>query len=194
MSGKTDPQIVCEYLQSMGIDGTNVLPTILQRLEVELAEAREQLARDGSACLGSERLLARLAVTHGIAQSLLTGNTFANAALKLSTFRLDRYLDLETGAYGSDHPDRLQLLPTALRRQAELRGRIFEPSDVVVIGDSPNDLACAKANGTRCVLVATGNYTIDQLYALGADEVLPNLADTERVMGTLIGTQAVLQD
>ncbi len=189
MSGKTDPQIVCEYLHSMGVNSTDVLPRVVQQLQVELSRARGQLAKHGRACSGGQKLLARLTGIDGIAQSVLTGNVRANAALKLSVFNLARYLDLETGAYGNDHPDRLKLLPIALRRQAELRGCSFEPSEVTVVGDSPNDLACARASGARCLLVATGAFPVDQLSTLGADAVLADLTDTELVVRLLVGSE-----
>jgi phosphoglycolate phosphatase-like HAD superfamily hydrolase len=53
---------------------------------------------------------------------------------------------------------------------------------VVVIGDTPHDVACARAIGARVIAVATGNYSEDQLRAAGADVTLPDLADTERVV------------
>lgn len=89
------------------------------------------------------------------------------------------------GAFGSDHADRNLLVPVALGRAAEHRRRTFHPGQVWVIGDSANDLACARASGARCLLVATGGAGFDELGALGPDAVLPDLGDTDRVVGLL---------
>lgn len=186
MGGKTDPQIVHEYLELMQLDDPDTLPEVLKRLELELAGAAEQLAAEGSACRGATEVLAALAADPQVAQSVLTGNIAPNAVVKLAAFGLDRWLDVEAGAFGSDHADRLELVPIALRRQRELRGRSFEPDTVWVVGDTPNDLACARAGGVRCLLVATGRFALDELAALEPEAVLPDLADTAAVVGLLI--------
>ncbi|MBW3575836.1 MAG: HAD hydrolase-like protein, partial [Actinobacteria bacterium] len=111
--------------------------------------------------------------------------TAVNAATKLAALGLDRWLDLESGAYGSDDPDRPALVPVALRRAAERRGWTLSPEDVWVVGDTPRDLECARAGGARCALVATGHTTQDDLYGLGADAVFDDLSDVEAVVKLL---------
>ncbi len=185
MSGKTDPQIVMEYLELMGIASLQVVPDILDHLALELAAAQHRLAAEGRVCTGVREVLAGLAADGRCAQSVLTGNIAANAALKLTAFGLERWLDLEAGAFGSDHADRRELVPIALARQRTLRARELAPEQVWVIGDTPNDLACARAGGVRCLLVATGRYRFDQLATLGADAVLADLGNTDDVLDVL---------
>jgi phosphoglycolate phosphatase len=188
MGGKTDPQIVREYLELMhvaDIDGR--LPLILGHLEREMAAGAGSLADGGCALPGVPELLARLAGVSGVRQSVLTGNIAPNAVVKLAAFGLDRWLDLEIGAYGSDHADRNQLVPIALERVRRLRGQVIGPEDVWVVGDTANDLACARAGGARCLLVATGRVDVSELAGLGPDAVLPDLADTEAVAALLSG-------
>ena len=72
-------------------------------------------------------------------------------------------------------------MPIALER-ARRHGIDVEAGKTWIIGDSPNDLACARAGGTQCLLVATGRPSYDELASLGADEVLHDLADVERVL------------
>jgi phosphoglycolate phosphatase-like HAD superfamily hydrolase len=187
MGGKTDPQIVHEYLQLLHVEDPSTLPEILRRLEEELAAVAHLIAAQGWVCPGIGELLPRLDAEPGIAQSVLTGNIAPNAVVKLAAFGLDRWLDLKTGAYGSDHADRRQLVPIALHRQRELRGREIGPGEVWVVGDTPSDLACARAGGARCLLVATGRPTIDELEPLGADALLADLTDTEAVVALLTG-------
>ncbi len=185
MSGKTDPQIVGEYLTLMEVDDPSTLPAVLAELERELFARRDELRAVGTVLPGVAALLARLAEAPSVHQSVLTGNIAPNALVKLAAFGLDRYLDLEAGAYGSDHADRRKLVPIALRRQRDLRQRDLSPEDVWVIGDTPNDLACARAGGARCLLVATGRYGLDDLRALAPDAVAPDCGDLERLVALL---------
>ena len=186
MSGKTDPQIVGEYLALMAVEDPTTLPAVLAHLELELAARRDEIALGGTVCPGIPELLARLDTEPSVHQSLLTGNIAPNALVKVSAFGLERFLDLEAGAYGSDHADRRRLVPIALRRQRELRGRDLSPSEVWVVGDTPNDLACARAGGARCLLVGTGRYGVDELRALGPDAVVADCCATEEVASLLL--------
>lgn len=185
MSGKTDPQIVHEYLDLMEVDEPGSVPEILHRLEWELAADRHRLAAEGSSCDGAAAVLERLDADDRVVQSVLTGNVAANAVVKLAAFGLERWLDVEAGAFGSDDADRRALVGVALARQREMRGRDVAAQDVWVVGDTPDDLACARAGGTRCLLVATGRYPVDELRGAGADAVLADLTDTERVVEIL---------
>ena len=56
---------------------------------------------------------------------------------------------------------------------------------VIVIGDTPHDIECARVAGARSIAVATGGYTVEQLREFGADDVLPDLSDTEAVLALL---------
>lgn len=182
MSGKTDPQIVREYLALMESDDPGHLPAVLEHLEAELAKAADQLAQDGEPCPGAAELLSALAADERIYLSVLTGNIAPNAVVKLAAFGLEKWLDLEVGAYGSDHEDRTALVPIALERLSALRGIELGPAETWVIGDTPRDYECARAGGARCLLVATGRYGTEELGKLGADAVLPDLTDTDAVV------------
>ena len=139
---------------------------------------------------GVVEVLARLDADPQVLQSVLTGNLAANARLKLGAFGLDRWLDLEVAATGSDDHDRTNLVPVALVKVEARYGRRLDPSDVWVVGDTPLDLACARAGGARCLLVATGRPALEELSGLGADAVVPDMADVERAVGILTGRRA----
>lgn len=188
MSGKTDPQIALEILAGMGLDaadGEHHLAGVVDRLERELAGAVELIRTRGRVLPGVEEVLGTLSDDDGVAQSVLTGNTAVNAATKLAALGLDHLLDLEIGAYGSDDRDRCALVPVALERAASRRGWQLSGRDVWVVGDTANDLACARAGGARCVLVGTGHTPVETLAGLGADAVLDDLSDTEAVIKLL---------
>jgi phosphoglycolate phosphatase len=182
MSGKTDPQIVREYLALVQSDDPAHLPAVLAHLERELAGAASQIAADGETCPGVLALLSALENDDRLHLSVLTGNIAPNAVVKLSAFGLEKWLDLEAGAYGSDHEDRRELVPIALERLASLRGVRLTPEATWVIGDTPRDFECAEAGGAHCLLVATGAYGLEELAPLGADAALPDFSDTEAVV------------
>lgn len=190
MSGKTDPQIVREYLVEMGIGETpELIESVLRGIEGHLAAAAAagELAAGGTACPGVADLLCLLAEDPSVLSTLVTGNVRPNALVKVAAFGLDRWLDLSVGAYGSDEHDRNLLVPIALERVRAERGFEADLDGVWVIGDTPRDLECARAAGVRCLLVATGRYSPADLEALGADAVLDDLTDTEAAMKVLTG-------
>lgn len=190
MMGKTDPLIAREIMSAIGLadeDAERLLPGTLAALEEELAASFEELTRKAVVMPGVEALLRTLDAEPRVHQSVLTGNLAANARLKLAAVGLDTWLDLETGAYGSDRFDREELVPVALERAERIRGLRFEPGDVWIIGDTPRDLACARAGGARCLLVATGRIGYEELSAMPADAVLEDLGDTARVLEILLG-------
>jgi phosphoglycolate phosphatase len=190
MSGKTDPLIVREYLVMMGVaESDHVMEAVLEALEAGLVRAAKAgvLEAEGAACPGATEVLSALATMEGVAQSLLTGNLYANALVKVSAFGLDKRLDLAVGAYGSDSMDRNQLVPVALERFERVRGERLSPPQVWIVGDTPRDLACARAAGAHCLLVATGRYTLDELSGLGADAARADLTDTAAVLELIAG-------
>jgi phosphoglycolate phosphatase-like HAD superfamily hydrolase len=190
MSGKTDPQIVREYLSDMGIEETpELVEAVLRHIERELAAvaATGRLAAEGKACPGAATILAELAARPSVLSTLVTGNVYPNAVVKVAAFGLDKWLNLSVGAYGSDDHDRRLLVPRAMARVAEQTGWRADPDQVWVIGDTPRDLDCARSAGVRCLLVGTGRYTADSLEGIGANAVLHDLSDTTGVVRLLTG-------
>ena len=190
MSGKTDPQIARELLLEAEVHADEIdtrIPDVLRRLEEHLLAAEHLMQDHGHATAGGEAVLEALSSRDDVVQSVLTGNLAANAVVKLRAFGLDRFIDFDIGAYGSDHHDREELVPIALTKASAKHGGSFTAEETWVIGDTPRDLACAKAGGARCVLVATGGFAREELEGLGADAVLDDLTDTDAVVSLLTG-------
>ena len=190
MSGKTDPQIALEVMEALAIaedEARGHLPAVLAGLERELEAAAETIREKGRVHPGVEELLRRFHRHDGVVQSVLTGNLAANAALKVASFGLEQWLDMEIGAYGSDDQDRTRLVPIAILKAARKYGQRFRPEDVWIIGDTPRDLECARAGGARCLLVGTGRFPFNELIKEDADAVVPDLGDVDQVEKLLLG-------
>ena len=115
---------------------------------------------------------------------LLTGNYEQGARIKLEYFGLWRHF--RCGAYGDDSLDRHALVPVAVGRSRQAGCPEVDPRDVVIIGDTPLDVACARDAGVSCLAVATGGYGADALRAAGADTVFESLSDTDAVVEWLV--------
>ena len=88
-------------------------------------------------------------------------------------------------AFGDEAPDRPAMVRLALDRYAERAGCPIAPEHVIVIGDTPNDVSCAHANGCLCLAVATGLYSVEDLRQAGGDVVVPDLADPHPLQAML---------
>lgn len=186
-AGRTDPDIALEFLARHGVtDGEARLDAFHAALVEALAAKAALMREHGMVLPGVERALAAVALQPGVAQSLLTGNLEANAVLKLATVGLDRYVDFAIGAYGSDHRDRTQLVEVARAKAKARLGVEVDPTAVVVIGDTPLDVAAGRAGGARTVAVATGHYDVEALRAAAPDAVLADLSDTDAVLQAIL--------
>jgi phosphoglycolate phosphatase-like HAD superfamily hydrolase len=105
--------------------------------------------------------------------------------LKLRSAGLDR-ARFVVGAFGSDSHHRPDLPAVAARRAAQHTGRPFSGADIVIVGGTPDDVACCKPMGARSIGVATGFYDVPALRAAGATHVFPNLSDTHAVLDALL--------
>ena len=190
MHGKTDPQILTELFVAGEVakdEIAQLLPMAVAEAERLMALAESDLRRRGEVIGGVVEVLGRVATVRGVRQTLVTGNLLGNATVKLAVFDLTGFFDVEVGAYGTDHADRNELVPIALERVGRLRGERYPPEEVWVIGDTPGDLACARAAGVRCLLVGTGQIPMSDLLGLGADVVLSDLTNTDEVVQILTG-------
>lgn len=182
--GKTDPQIVRDLMRAEGhsdetIDARmdSVASCYVSLLQQELATGRRRMrVFDGVA-----ELITALEARADAVVGLLTGNLCEGATLKLSAAGLDvgRF---RVGAYGSDHPHRPELPAVALRRARETLGLDLRGEDLVVIGDTPSDIECARSVGARAVAVATGRFSVAELAAHAPAAVFATLADTDAVL------------
>ena len=104
---------------------------------------------------------------------LLTGNILLGAQLKLSHYAL--WGGFTMGAFGDDHEDRNELARIARVRARKRFGKNLSGSEILVIGDTPRDIECARAIDAQVLAVATGQYSVEQLAAHQPDHVAQTL-------------------
>jgi phosphoglycolate phosphatase len=182
VSGRTDWIILHDTLARLGHALDEPLFTQLRDRYVE--RLREEIKHPGKgfngALPGVPDLLEALQPREDVYLGLLTGNFQEGARIKLQRYDLWRYF--RCGAFGDDAADRNALVPVAVDRALACGVPNLPAADVIVVGDTPHDVACAKAAGATAVAVATGGFTADELRACGAPVVFETLRDTEDVL------------
>ncbi|MEZ5291810.1 MAG: haloacid dehalogenase-like hydrolase [Vicinamibacterales bacterium] len=182
MAGRTDRWLVETALERHGLPASSDhLGRFHRRYVVELAASIHEPGVGRRGVLpGVAEALDRVAALDGVQTALLTGNYEHGARIKLQHFGL--WTRFSWGAYGDEHAERDALAVAALARARDLGLRLADARHAVVIGDTPFDIACARAAGARVVAVATGGHSLDELRACGPDLALEDL----RAVDTLV--------
>jgi phosphoglycolate phosphatase len=196
VAGRTDRIILADVAARMGRTLDDELLTVLR--DRYLAYLREEILAPGvmpsaeslgprggikAVMPGIRELLDALQRRPDVFLGLLTGNFEEGARTKLAHFDLWRYF--RCGAYGDDAEDRNALVPIAVERARRCGLPEIPPGEILVIGDTPHDIACARAADAVAVGVATGGFTVDELRASGADIVFKDLSDREAFLELL---------
>jgi len=184
-AGMTDPECVSEIMRLAGIDERTILARreecLRRYVELLAIEVREH--QDAHLYPGVRELLERLNKLDNVLVGLLTGNVLQGAQLKLRRWNLEPYFRF--GAFGDDHENRSVLAQIALDKARALSGRPFSGAETTVIGDTPKDIACARAIGARAVAVATGSISREALAACDPDALLDSFEDHEAALRAL---------
>ncbi|MYS87430.1 HAD family hydrolase [Embleya scabrispora] len=187
--GRTELAMASEVLRAHGLPPEGgMLDAFLDMIITELRDREAELAAEGRVLTGASEALGALGEIPGVCQSVLTGNPYALAVLKMQVFGLADHVDFRVGAYGDDAYERVDLPARAFARAEKHLGRRHIGADTVIVGDTPRDVAAARAVGAWSVAVATGTTSAAALAAAGADVVLADLADTDAVLGAVLGS------
>ena len=183
IAGRTDKWIVEQLL---GRDEKpNGPEEVGQFLDVYVELLADELPlRNGGLHPGVLGILEEAHQRPELVQALLTGNIEKGARLKLTRYGVNHFFDF--GAFADDSSIRNELGPHAKRRAEEKHGEEFPPERIFVIGDTPHDVACARAIGAKAIAVATGSFTKRQLKDCGADAVFTDLAHPKAFFDLLI--------
>lgn len=181
-AGRTDPEIVRDLLRLAGREDTEIAAGMERLFDRYLRNLEREIRSVNAAPYpGIPELLDRIeAAGEPLVLGLLTGNVREGARMKVDAAGLG-FSRFRVGAYGSDHAQRPELPAVALRRARELVGMDFSGKEIVIIGDTPLDVACGAHLGVRTIAVATGTHGVDALAACDPDYVFPDLADVDAV-------------
>lgn len=185
--GRTDPDIAREILVLGGVDAAHIDARMDAFQEALVARYAELVPDDLSDRLapGAVDVLEALADDPQMRLSLVTGNVEGVARLKLRAAGIGGHFATGQGGFGSDSPDRADLPPVARARAGRAwNGDAPWPRErTVVIGDTPRDIACARADGIHVVAVPTGPFGAEDLAE--ADALLGSLRDLPEALAAL---------
>jgi phosphoglycolate phosphatase-like HAD superfamily hydrolase len=180
-AGRTDGEIARAILLGAGVSAQRIDDRADAVREVTCREYAERCPADLSdrVAPGVPELLAELDDRPGVRLALLTGNFEPVARLKLHRAGIGLWFASGQGGFGSDHEDRAAL-PAIARRRAGRDGESWPRERTVIIGDTPNDIACARADGVRCLAVASGPFAAEDLG--GADAVAADAGELAELL------------
>jgi phosphoglycolate phosphatase len=185
-AGRTDGEIARILLVDAGIDAREI---DRRRSDVREACCQEFLKLCPESLAdrvlpGVAELLEWLAGLEEVQLSLVTGNFEPVARVKLKRAGLGGYFPRGQGAFGSDSEDRTAL-PHIARKRAGREGLAVPREETIVIGDTPRDITCARADGVRCLAVASGGYRVDELSS--ADGVAADAFELRGLLESALG-------
>jgi len=188
VSGMTDLQIVEEALRCEGITREHISARKDQLRTCYIEEMKRAVSNGAhviEAIPGALETLRALDSHPRYQSALLTGNIEPAAHLKVEATGLAQFFKLP-GAFGDESFDRRDLPAFAAQRINKQLGVELQPEQFIVIGDTPNDIACARHFGARVVAVATGRiHSADELRSYEPDALLSDLQSPELVIATL---------
>jgi phosphoglycolate phosphatase-like HAD superfamily hydrolase len=178
LAGRTDPEIARRFLLLAEVDDKTVDDRFDELKHTSVEEFARICPEDLSDRVnpGMPAVLDELAGGHDL--SLVTGNLEPIAHLKLKRAGIGHHFPPGQGGFGSDHEDRT-LLPAIARKRAGDHPR----EDTVVIGDTPRDIACARADDVRVIAIATGPYAVAELE--GADAIVTRADELPAAIASL---------
>jgi phosphoglycolate phosphatase len=187
VSGMTDLQIVNEALRDEGFTREQIRERVGD-LRVRYMQEMERATRGDTNLFhllpGVREVLAATAQHPRYHNALLTGNIEPAAHLKMRLVGLSEFFTLP-GAFGDESHDRRDLPTLAAARINAHLNLDLQPSQFIIIGDTPNDIACARHFGAKAVAVGTSRmYSADDLALYEPDALLPDLSDIELVLQT----------
>lgn len=187
--GMIDPQIIQAVAQKKGVVEEEIkskLSEALRRLGENIEN--EIIPNEITILPGVAKLLEILASEEDIILGLLTGNVRRKALAKLESAGLRKFFRL--GAFGDDRETREELVDVAIKRAQRLMRGKRNGIRVFVVGDTPRDVRCAKANGVVAIAVASGEASLHELKRAQPDWLLRSLDDHQRFVDILKSEQS----
>ena len=182
-SGRTDTAIFRDAAREHGIEESRFAQEQARFLDAYVPHLEAALsASEGALMPGVPALLDALSARDDVLQALGTGNFRPCGELKLRHYAIDHYFPGFPGGFSEDSESRNDVIGGAIKRLANgTRPR------VVIIGDTPHDVAAALAHGAYALGVGTGRNPAAELLACGAHAALDDLSETAQALSLILG-------
>lgn len=185
-SGMTDMQIICEALNGENFTTKQIFAKKTELLKTFKAEMTAVLAENGEPferLKGAREILIETDKNPRFINALLTGNLSVAAEIKLKSVGLWEFFEDSPNVFGEISHNRNDLAVEAGKLFNEKYDFNFNPQQFTVIGDTPNDIACARHFGAKCAAVLTGrNQTREKLKNENPDVLIDDLTDTQNLL------------
>lgn len=186
VTGATEPEIFVETLRLNGLDPTTGdLEAYALALARQYDENRGLLRRQGRVLPGAREALMRLTRAPNLIQSVLTGNLRRVAQIKLETFGLEDFFDLDVAAYGEQADERPQLVAVAQAFAANKFKKSFGRTNTILVGDGQSDIGTGKQGGAFVIGVGSGKMSANELADAGADFALTDLRNSDALVNAI---------
>lgn len=189
VSGMTDTQIAYEALRDEGFTPEQILegmPKLLKVFKEEMSRVISNRTNPYKRFEGAKEIVVKTNESPLFINALLSGNLSVAAEIKLSHVDLWQFFKNVPHSFGEISHDRRELAIEAGKIYNRFLKTKIKPEQFIVIGDTPNDIACARAFGAKVISVATGrNHSAEKLASHNPDLVLEDLKQTEKVFRSL---------
>lgn len=190
MSGRVDYEIICSHINDFDLDSEEK-KALAEQVSKNLVTAVVSILKNQpeKACPGVNDLLNTLKETP-VKIGLLTGNLHDIVLPKLENAGIDASV-FTCGGFGDHSPNRAETARRALESVTAADGSPIDPDRVLIIGDTPNDIACARSVHANVLSVTTGKYSATVLNESHPDYIIENFSDTEKVMSIILHGKAL---
>ncbi|MBI2128686.1 HAD hydrolase-like protein [Candidatus Woesearchaeota archaeon] len=181
--GMTDQQIILEVLKKNGLDKSTIKSGLKECVKVMIDSFNKSIGNEKIVVLDGVYELLKGLNKNNVLMGLVTGNLEPIARGKLKKVSLNHYF--KVGGFGSDDMNRTNLVKLAIKRAGEDFGFKFN-DNVFIFGDTPRDVKAGKEANIKTIGVTTGSYSKEQLEAAGADFILENLKDIDKILEIIL--------
>lgn len=184
MQGKVDTQVLIELLQPHGISEKEAKAKMSEAMHTMDEYFNQHIKEELPIILPGVKSLLETLKEKKVPMGLLTGNVEGIGWGKMKQLGIRHFFTF--GAFGSMAYKREDLVPIAYKNLIHATHGNYQLTDLVIVGDTPRDIACAHANGIQAFCVATGAYSEEELRKADADVVVPTLEDKEKLINFLL--------
>jgi len=185
-AGKTDRWIMKDILISAGIDEKYINGKMDKVINDYISFMKVEYNKNNDARIfdGVEVLLEKLIGFDNVILGLLTGNIEPGARIKLSPFNLNKYFPF--GAFGNEGFYREELVETALKKAKNLYGITFYGKNIVIIGDTVNDVICGKKYDAKSIAVVMRPEYLERVKDAKPDFLFTGFQNTDIILDAIL--------